>query len=64
MEYTTSTHGVEVWNVACVVTRPSSFLVMQTLERRRESILSRNLTIFAQIDRSAEAGGARRENKE
>jgi uncharacterized protein (DUF302 family) len=38
-----------------VTTRPSSFSVEQTLERLRESVQSRNLKIFAQIDHSDEA---------
>jgi len=35
-----------------VVTRPSPFSVVETLERLRTAIQSHNLTIFAQIDHS------------
>jgi uncharacterized protein (DUF302 family) len=38
-----------------VITRHSSLSVEQTLQRLRESIQSRNLKIFAQIDHSDEA---------
>jgi uncharacterized protein (DUF302 family) len=50
-----STKSGTLPEVEGVITRPSSFSVEQTLERLRESIQSRNLKIFAQVDHSDEA---------
>lgn len=43
-------------SVEGIVTRPSPFSVGETLERLRATFQSNNLTIFAQIDHSDEAG--------
>ena len=42
-------------SVEGIVTRPSPFAVQETLERLKASIHSRHLSLFAQIDHSAEA---------
>src|SRR5258708_34378898 len=42
-------------SVEGIVTRPSPFSVEETVERFQGVILSRNLTLFAQIDHSGEA---------
>jgi uncharacterized protein (DUF302 family) len=42
-------------SVEGIVTKPSPFSVEETLERLKEAIHNRNLTLFTQIDHSEEA---------